>query len=73
MTEAERRPVADPLGMTPADVLHGRQPWAEHRPQAGLLPDFADRGEQDVLSWLALALGQRPVVVLGPVHQQDLG
>ena len=73
VTGAERRPVADPLGMAPADVLHGRQPGAEHRPHAGLLPDLTDRGEQDVLTRLALALGQRPVVVLGPVHEQDLG
>ena len=73
VTGVERCPVADPLGLTPAEVLHGRQPGAEHRTYAALLPDLTDRGEQDVLTRLALALGQRPVVVLRPMHEQDLG
>jgi hypothetical protein len=55
---AERRPVADPLGLAPAEVLHGGQPGPEHGPQAGLLEDLPDRGEHDVLTRLALALRQ---------------
>jgi hypothetical protein len=72
VTGAEHRPVVDPLAEGATGVFHRRQPGAEQRTHAGLLEDLPHRGEQDVLTRLALAFGKRPVVVLGPVHQQDL-
>jgi hypothetical protein len=66
-------PVVDLLGPAVDEVFDRAQPGAEHGPHAGLLEDLPDRGEQHVLAGLALALGQRPVVVSGPVHEQHLG
>ena len=72
VVRAERGPVVDLLGPAAGQVFRRPQPGAEHGPHAGLLEDLPDRGEQHVLAGLALALGQRPVVVLGPVHEQHL-
>jgi len=68
VVRGERGPVVDLLGPAVGQVFHRAQPGAEHRVHAGLLEDLAGRGEQYMLAGLALALGQRPVVVLGPVH-----
>jgi hypothetical protein len=67
-----RRPVADLLEPTVGQVFHRTQPGAQHGAHAGLLLDLPDRGEQHVLTGLALALGQGPVVILGPVHEEYL-
>ena len=68
-----RDPVVDPLGHLAAEVLHWRQPAAECHLERGLLGYLADGGQQNVLAWLQLALGQTPVVVLGPVDKHHLG
>ena len=65
-------PVTDLLGQAADQVGDRLHWWAEHRADTGLLQRLADRGDQQVLAGLALALRQRPVVVLGPVHQQHL-
>ena len=72
VVRGERGPVVDLLGQAVGQVFHAAQPGAEHGAHAGLLEDLAGRGEQHVLAGLALALGQRPVVVLGPVHEEYL-
>ena len=69
---AERGPVVHLLGPAVGEVFHRAQPGAEHGAHAGLLEYLTGRGQQDVLTGLALALGQRPVVVFGPVHQEHL-
>jgi hypothetical protein len=68
-----RGPVVDLLGPAVGEVFHRAQPGTEHGAHAGLLEDLPDRGEQHVLAGFALALGQGPVVVLGPVHEEHLG
>ena len=51
-------------------VALARQLRPEPHPQPGLLLDLADRGRRRPLAAVELALGERPVVVLRPVHQQ---
>jgi hypothetical protein len=65
-------PVVHPLGLPVDEIGHAAQVRAERGPDAGLLEDLAHRGDRDVLAGLLLSLGQRPVVIPGPVHEQDL-
>ena len=41
--------------------------------KSGFLVAFADRGKDRVLPGLELALGQGPVAVLRPMHDEHLG
>ena len=52
-------------------MLRGQRD-VEHHLVAGLLDALAHRALDDVLGALHLALRQRPVVVLGPVHHAHL-
>ena len=72
VVRAESGPVVDLLGPAVGEVFHRAQPGAEHGPYAGLLEHLPYRGEQHVLARLAFALGQRPVVVFGPVYEEHL-
>ena len=53
-------------------VLEPGQRDAEHDVVTGLLGDLAGRRREDRLAGVDLALGPRPVVVAGPVHERDL-
>ena len=68
---AERGPVVDLFRPAVGEIFCRAQPGAEHGPHASLLVDLPGCGEKYVLTGLALALGQRPVVVLRPVHQEQ--
>ena len=66
-------PVVHQLGADPDRVALAGQRHAEPDPDAGLLLDLAHRGRGRVLAAVELALGERPVVVPRPVHQQHRG
>jgi hypothetical protein len=73
VVSAARGPVVDLLGPAVDEVFRRAQPRAEHGPHVGLLADLPNRGEQYVLAGLALAFGQRPVVVFGAMYEENLG
>jgi hypothetical protein len=63
------RHVLDAAADRVGDVLEG---VAEADADAGLLADLADRRRLQGLAGIGLALGERPVVVAGPVDDEDL-
>src|SRR5581483_12204425 len=67
------RPVADDLGAAAIVRVVGRRQFgAELALVPRLLGDLADGGVLVVLAGEHLSLRQRPVVVVGPVHEEDL-
>jgi hypothetical protein len=66
-------PVVHLLRAPAADRVElGQQGQPEPDLDPGLLEHLADRGHRDVLARILLALGKRPVVVLGSMDQQHL-
>jgi hypothetical protein len=63
-------PVVHQLGADPDRVALAAQRHAEPDPDTGLLLDLAHRGRGRMLAAVELALGEGPVVVLRPVHQE---
>ena len=67
-----RRPVIDDLVSAALNLVVHLTEWcAEPDRESGLLRDLADRRLGEQLARVDFALGQRDVLVLGPVHQQD--